>query len=439
MILMIIVGASINHLLEREHQRPIHHPMEVVDNAVKQLETQPIEQFGVWSQSNFPRSKIRFYLADMNNTYLTAQAQPLAKKEMKVVKKQMAQLHSAAPMHFKKRRTLTIGRIVETKEGAVKLLIKITSPRQMFRDHFIHNIWLRLLTGLLVSAIVCFLLARYITLPIRRLRHATAKLAKGDYSARTGIKARTGKDEITRLAKDFDHMAENLQNAAITQQQLIKDISHELRSPIARLDVALELARRRLHLENTPELDRIQKESEMLNQLIAQILSLPQLESTTAEFDDVIDLVALLKLIQEDANFEAQQNDKKVVFETQLSEALLATKADLLHSAIENVLRNAVRYTATNSEVEITIEELDENYLISIRDHGPGLEKSELTRIFDAFYRVSQARDRDSGGFGLGLSIAKRAIELHGGSISAGNWQEGLEVLIVLPVRDIHE
>jgi two-component system sensor histidine kinase CpxA len=226
---------------------------------------------------------------------------------------------------------------------------------------------------------------------------------------------------------------------------LLGDISHELRSPLARLNVALELARQRSGSEATSALERIQREAEILNEMIGQLLTLTRLESGAAEIKKVeVDLESLLREVVKDADFEARARNRSV--------RLVATEpvriegvANLIRRAIENVVRNAVHYTAEQTEVEIKLftdsdatpstgKPDHERAVIVVRDHGPGVPDEALNEIFRPFYRVDEARDREAGGVGLGLSIAERAVRLHGGSVEATNASDGgLIVTINLP------
>jgi len=295
-----------------------------------------------------------------------------------------------------------------------------------------------ILLAALISALVCLLLARYLTAPISRLRQATQKLASGDLNQRVSASMGSRKDEIVELANDFDHMAEQLQTLIESHKQLLRDASHELRSPLARLQVALGLAQQRGDSTTIRELDRIERETERLNELIGQLLSLARLE-TLAEIErEPIALDTLLKDIADDAAYEAQASNRDVKIIHSMPVVINSNRV-LLSSALENAIRNAIRYTAENTSVEIFLQNDSEKsnwIVIKIRDHGPGIPEEMRESIFEPFVRVGEARDRQSGGYGLGLAIAKRAIDLHGGEISAANEDEGLSIIIHLPVND---
>ena len=298
---------------------------------------------------------------------------------------------------------------------------------------------LPLVIAALVSGLVCFLLARYLTAPLERLRRATDSYANGDLALRVTPALGSRRDEVADLARSFDHMAQRLQALVGAQRQLLSDVSHELRSPLARLQVALGLARQRADGDSGAELDRIEREAERLNELVTQLLSLARLESGVAEpAREPLDLAALLVEVANDADFEARAADRRVEL-TAGGPAVISGDARLLHSAVENIVRNAVRHTADGTAVEVTLAREPDRagwWRITIRDHGPGAPEDMLPRLFEPFVRVDDARDRTRGGYGLGLAIAERAIRLHGGAVRARNEAAGgLCVEVTLPAN----
>jgi len=297
-----------------------------------------------------------------------------------------------------------------------------------------------LLLAALVSGLVCFGLARYLTAPLARLRRATETFAAGDLRARVAPSLGARRDEIAELARAFDHMAEKLQALMGAQRQLLSDVSHELRSPLARLQVALGLARQRGGATVTGELERIEREAERLNELIGEVLSLARLESgVTAPGRDLLDLGALLERVAADADFEARAVNRRVDI-LAAEPAQIQGDAELLHRALENIVRNAVRYTAEGSSVGLTLASVADppGWRVAIRDHGPGVPPEMLARLFEPFVRVGDARDRTSGGYGLGLAIARKAVRLHGGEIQARNAEGGgLCVEVTLPAAPV--
>ena len=297
-----------------------------------------------------------------------------------------------------------------------------------------------LLPVLLIGAIFCYWLARYLTTPIVKLRDTTHELAAGNLAARVSNKLAQRHDEIGYLGRDFNLMAGRIETLVEAQQRLLGDISHELRSPLTRLGVALELVKRRALPDMGTGLDRIKREAASINEMIGQLLTLSRVESGTYRLNKIeIDLCALLQKVTDDADFEARSRDRSVRI-TSCEASTISGVAELLKSATENVARNAVRHTAKGTEVEVSLrrESLDTGSyaVISVRDHGTGVPEESIDEIFRPFYRVEDARDRQTGGAGLGLAIAARAVHLHAGTIKAANAPDGgLIVEIRLPIK----
>lgn len=291
-----------------------------------------------------------------------------------------------------------------------------------------------LVTAVLVSAVVCFLLARHLASPLRRVREASGRLASGDLGARAGALMRPRRDEIGDLVRDFDAMAERLSLLVSAQKQLLSDISHELRSPLARLQVAVELARRKAGPDAEKHLNRIETEGTRMNEMIGQILTLARADSDRPAVTETLDLAEIVRSVAIDTDYEARQAGRAVHVRDS-REAIVLGDAALLTSAVENVVRNGSRYTPQGTSVDITLEVTPTHGRIVVRDHGPGVPPGDTERIFLPFHRVGASRDRDSGGAGLGLSIAARAAKVHGGSIHAVNAEGGgLEVSIDIPL-----
>ena len=291
------------------------------------------------------------------------------------------------------------------------------------------------LGGLLLTAVLlCYLLALYLTSPIRKLRHATRQIAAGDLKTRVAARVGRRRDELADLASDFDEMAERIESLITTQQRLNRDISHELRSPLARLNVALEIAKQKSAPETQPILGRIETESTRLNEMISRLLTLAKLESGSEEIESVrIDLTELVHDIAADADFEAQAKGRSVEV-TSADSCTVMGSENLLRSAIENVLRNAVRYTAEGTKVDVSLAAKNGTAVLRVSDHGGGVPEDELQNLFRPFYRVGEARERKTGGIGLGLAIAERAVKAHKGTITARNLNGGLVIEIGVSV-----
>jgi two-component system sensor histidine kinase CpxA len=289
--------------------------------------------------------------------------------------------------------------------------------------------------ALFISGLVCWWLAHYVSKPLERLQSSARSLAAGNLEARVGEEFSSRRDELGVLARDFDTMADHIRTLIASKEDLLRAMSHELRSPLARLRVASGLARRP-QADIVKQLDRIELEAERLDTLIGQMLQLSQLRAAKPTLPlEPIDLTSLLSEVVEDARLEANAAEKNVDW-TAGESLWLNGDHDLMRSAIENVLRNAVRFTEPGSAVVVSLHREHREALIVIEDHGPGVPEAELARIFEPFYRVAESRDRDSGGTGLGLAITARIVGLYNGEVRAQNAAAGgLRVEIRLPLR----
>ena len=321
--------------------------------------------------------------------------------------------------------------------------------------------------ALVVSAFASWWLARHLSAPIRRIQAGARALASErldmPVDERTNVmRVSAGfedrKDELAVLARDFDAMADQLRANRAAINQLLRDVSHELRSPLARMRVAVGLARQH-GVDLARQLDRLEREIERLDALISQVLKLARLHGTDAPFErEEFDFDELLEELVRDANFEGAVKECQVLLSGAARTSLRGSR-ELLRSAIENVLRNAVRYSPANAPVEVSITspafdapatvaaptgtpaagvpvaaKARGGLLVVIRDHGPGVPPGDLKRIFEPFYRVAESRDRDSGGEGIGLAITAQVMKAHGGFAVADNHPGGgLAVSLGLP------
>jgi signal transduction histidine kinase len=311
------------------------------------------------------------------------------------------------------------------------IVAAMTTVRSSLRE-------IRIVLLIVVTALVSFLLARLLTRPIRTLRAATQKIAEGDTSVRVGRVAGAG-EEIAGLAADFDRMTERIEDLLRARERLLRDVSHELRSPLARLQVALGIARQKNGQDVAPLLDRMEKEIERLGELIGLVLSMARLEQARAiAAPEDVRLDELVGALAADASFEVEGSQRSVKI-VHTEPVTVRGDGELLRQAAENVVRNAVRFAPTGTLVEIRLDTRLEkvngkSVELSVRDHGPGVPDEALSEIFRPFTRVEAARDRASGGAGIGLAITERAVRLHEGSVSATNAEGGgLCVTIRLP------
>lgn len=322
--------------------------------------------------------------------------------------------------------------IYRPEDGALRAVFVFRpSAHQLLRLLGSH-LWLRVGLAVLISGLLCFALSRLITRRLKALQGASRRLAGGDLDVRLQVRERGG-DETDELARAFNSMARQLQERMDAQKRLLGDVSHELRSPLARLRIALALAQ-----ENPARtgryLERIEAEAERLEELIQQLLTS---QAPDIALDTRVDLVPLLEQLVADAGFEGQAENKRVVLEYDLPRAVVASAGDLLRKGLENILRNALAHTAPHTTVRVGLRQSTDCFEIEVADCGGGVAPGELENIFRAFYRTDTARSRESGGYGLGLAIARRAIEQHGGAVTAQNRNGGLLVTINLPADEL--
>jgi len=299
------------------------------------------------------------------------------------------------------------------------------------------GVGMRLGVAAVISALVSLLLARYLAAPLGQLGRASRQLATGDLSVRVGAPLVERNDEFGQLALDLDEMAGRLQISQQANQRLLRDVSHELRSPLARLRVALEIARNKDQNLVVEELNRIELESERLEKLVDEVLGLLRESSGSQELKiQHFDLAELLQDLVETVNYEIAEGREPIGLQMEAL-LLLAADRELLWRVFENLLRNAMIHSAGADGIQVSAKQGSGKELqVCVRDSGPGISETHIKRIFEPFYRVDEARNRSSGGHGLGLAIAASAVRRHGGRISASNRKTGgLEVKVVLPIK----
>ncbi|SMC20617.1 two-component system, OmpR family, sensor kinase [Andreprevotia lacus DSM 23236] len=278
-------------------------------------------------------------------------------------------------------------------------------------------------------------LAWYLTRPIRVLKQAFDRVSEGDLSVRVGPRIGSRRDEIADLGRDFDIMTGRLAQLVASQKQLLHDVSHELRSPLARLQVAVGLARQQPE-KIAPTLERIEREVHRLDTMVGELLTLSRLEAgAQQEWDDYFDPIELAEEVVADATFEAAASEVRIGLlrdATPEEGVVVHGRAELLHRALENIVRNAVRYSQGGQLVSVAVRQPDAAHcVIEVMDQGPGVPEEQLQRIFEPFIRVGE----QSSGYGLGLAIAQRAVQAHGGTIAAANRPEGgLVITLTLPL-----
>ncbi|MBY5981939.1 ATP-binding protein [Ferrimonas balearica] len=287
-----------------------------------------------------------------------------------------------------------------------------------------------LLVAIAFSGLVFGLLAWHLGKPLRHLKDTAGALARGDLEARVDGDTLSRRDELGQLATSFNQMADSVTTMVKGQQRLLSGISHELRTPLTRLQLALALARKKG--EDSAELQRIGREAEQLDAMIRELLALSRLNMQITDSKHPLDLIDVLTDVIDDAGFEAEQMNKQLSV-TMPEHLPFKGIENLLRRAVENLLRNALRYA--ENQVSLEIVRQPNEVLIRISDDGPGVPETELETIFKPFYRVAEARDRDSGGWGLGLAITQGAVEAHQGRVRANNrTPHGLTMTVTLPL-----
>lgn len=372
---------------------------------------------------------VQYYALDSNDTDRLGRLPTLA------VRDAAAATRAGAPIASERMRTA-----LATLRGENTELVLVASTegslfsRVLFKQP--SGFWMQIIVAMIVSALVSALLAWSVAAPLARIRMSTRRFAEGDLDTRVGTLRFGGSDEIKALASEFDRMAERIAALIDNNRRLVRDVSHELRSPLARLRVALELARGQDGAAVEQSLDRIERESDRLEAMLSQAIELSRLETRPERSPEAIALDELVEDVIANADYEATPLGRKVVLSSSTPITMVGAR-DTLYGAIENIVRNALAYTADGTRVEVCLARdsvQPGNAVLSIRDHGPGVAEADLTRIFEPFFRTDAARARSSGGTGLGLAIARRAIANHGGSIQAQNAPDGgLDVVIRLP------
>lgn len=304
----------------------------------------------------------------------------------------------------------------------------------VFRPRFRMDPWENMLSyGWILAAVaaMCYLLAFHLASPLVSLRNTLDEFGRGNLTVRTGSKRG---DELGELSRSFDRMADRIQTLLGAERRLLQDISHELRSPLARLGFAVELARSSANRDEG--LNRIKREAIRLNSMISDLLQVTRVEGDPAALDlHPRALNSLVGELVEEARIEAEARECKLrYYEDQ--DLTVPVDSELLRRAVDNVLRNAIRHSPDHGAVEITAERSEAGARIVVRDYGAGVPEEATEEIFKPFYRVDTDRNRSAGGTGLGLSIARRAVSAHGGTIKARNANPGLEVTIEIPARN---
>jgi signal transduction histidine kinase len=324
--------------------------------------------------------------------------------------------------------------LIAAPDGTLYTVLLVPRRPSIFGALSLPEISLAILCiALIVSAMISWWLAQHLSAPIRRIQEGARALASERLDVRVSAGLDGRRDEVAVLARDFDAMADRLRANRAATTRLLRDVSHELRSPLARMRVALGLARQP-PADIARQLDRLEREVERLDSLINQVLKLARLQGTEAPLTrETFDLDEVIEEIVHDASFEGAAKHSEIT-RRGIAGAPISGNRELLRSAIENVLRNALRYSPDGRPIDVKVARNADEVSLVIRDRGPGVPSGDLERIFQPFYRVAESRDRDSGGEGIGLAITAQVMKAHGGSARAANIEDGFEILLTLPI-----
>lgn len=327
-----------------------------------------------------------------------------------------------------------IGSVITSESGKKYVIISHIPSKIKHQKFLLWRLGEAMPFFLFFTAASCLAMARYMVKPVAELSEASRKFAGGDLSARAGKSAESRLDEIGDLAVDFNEMADKIETLIRSQRRLFSDISHELRSPLARLQITVELLQKKNSEADQSMLGRIEKEIHRMNEMIEEVLNYSKLETENIEISmSETSLAEILQKVCNDASFEGKSRNCHISLRMSEKPRIKAA-VGLIERAVENILRNALKYSPDNSEIEVSLEVVDKTIVISIADQGPGVPETELEKLFSPFYRYQEDRDRKTGGVGLGLAIAQRAIKLHKGTIQLENRPEGgLRAKIFLP------
>ena len=446
-VVVVLVGLSIEtssilaNYYEMRWQGVLHSimPMEA-EKCARMYETSGNPAVQDYLKALQQQKSVRFYFFDEDGNSLLDGGAPELILKMAKNKEQLNQTARQNLSLVIPRQGVAM-RLVEGPSGRKYNLAFQQSPRQIMpvSEAVGTHPYLRLLGIGLFGAVLCFLLTRNITKPIVRLRAAASGIAAGCFKTRVDPSVRRRHDEIGILGRDFDRMAEQIEALVNAQRDLLGDVSHELRSPLARLIVALGLLRQASPEEIPEYLNRIAQEADRLDKLIGQLLTLTRIESGIESTQrETFDLTNLVQEVAADGDFEARAHGREVKV-VRADACTTSGVPEILRSAIENIVRNAIRHTPPGTSVNVTLERIstsEPKAVLQVRDHGPGVPERMLRDIFVPFHRVPNQDESNAHGAGLGLAIAERVVRMHEGHIRARNAADGgLIVEIELPVH----
>lgn len=431
----VLLGAlylRLHYRITSEHPwwiQPERREMPVLAN----LAAQTFEQQGqgalavLLDELSLP-NRSRFWLVDANGRELSDRQLPQRILDDAAKAEKTEGLHRSYEANV-------LAATASTARGKYTLIAELVPPP--LSERIPGDIIWTLKLGTIFSAIVCFLIAHYLTKPIERLRNATHQLARGNLDIVVGANLGHRRDEIADLMRDFDTMAAALRKQIKSERSLLSGVSHELRSPIARIRLALALAREADATERQEMLDRIEQDTIQLDSMLERILTVSRLES--GQLKPKFETFSLNELVDDvlrDARFEAAATNATITCVAVVNNIQVTGDPGLLRSAIENVVRNAIFYSGEGGKIAVELTQTDNGggACVTVRDNGPGVPPEKMQLIFEPFYRVDDSRGSATGGMGLGLAIANNAVVSHGGGIIARNVEpHGLEIQLMIP------
>ncbi len=438
LVIIVLVGTSLEtsallaRFYEERWQVTLHSimPMEA-EKAAVMYETEGPDKLRAYLDELQSRKTVRFYFFDEDGEVLLNRPAPAVVQEIARNKESMARITAQGLSAVRVQLGIAVKQATGPSGRKYNLAFQ-TSPSQLvpLSRAIGGHPYLRLGVITLIAIGLCAALTLHITRPLGKLRQATSDIAEG--RLKTRVKPAIGRrhDEIALLGNDFDRMAEQIERLVTAQRNLLGDVSHELRSPLARLIVALSLLKQAQSDEAIEYQTRIGIEAERLDKLIGQLLTLTRIDSgVDSTLRETFDLANLIQEVAADGDFEARVQNRSVRFLAS-ENCPMTGVAELIRSAVENVVRNAVRHTGEGTTVEVTIERQNQTALLRVRDHGPGVPVEMLDKIFQPFHR-----NGNGSGAGLGLAITDRVVKMHNGTIEAYNAREGgLVIDIHLPL-----
>jgi two-component system sensor histidine kinase CpxA len=429
-LLLGVLYLRVHYRITSEHPwwiQPERREMPVLANlAAQQFEQQGQPGLSQLLDGLSLPTRSRFWLLDANGRELSGRPLPEQIVRAAAAAERKEGLYSSYEVNVLAAHTTT-------SRGQYLLVAEMTPPP--LRERIPGDLLWTLKLGTIFSALMCLVIAHYLTKPIERLRDATHELARGNLDIRAGENLGNRHDEIAELVRDFDIMAGELRTQIQSERNLLIGVSHELRSPIARIRLALALARDAGDEERAEMLNRIEQDTIQLDSMLEQILAVARLESgqQKPKFEQLT-LNEVIDDVLDDAKFEAAATGAEISYRPG-AEIKVNGDPGLLRSAIENVVRNAIFYSGETGNIEVRLDKANNEAVVSVRDNGPGVPETALPLLFKPFYRVDDSRGTKTGGMGLGLAIVRNAVAMHGGSVSAKNVSpHGLEVELRLPL-----